>query len=59
MRAVSRQKETEQQEHPFKNPPVIVSSPKTNEGSNDLLQLKKQLHHLEVESRVLLQENNK
>lgn len=28
-------------------------------ASPDLHQLKKQLHHIEVESRVLLQENNR
>ena len=59
MRAVSRQKEIEQRECPSENLPVKIGGPKTNGGSSDLLQLKKKLHHLEVESRVLLQENNK
>lgn len=48
----------------FKHPLTSNVSNQATEGdkessSGDLLQLKKQLHHLEVESRVLIQENNR
>ncbi len=55
MTAVSQQQEYEPTERITQD--LSLSTHDEKGTSSDLLQLKKQLHHLEVESRVLLQDN--
>ncbi len=57
MTAVSQQQEYEPTRSITQD--LSLSTPDEKGTSKDLLQLKKQLHHLEVESRVLLQDNNR